>query len=59
MTTPRNLETLKAAAERAGEKLYEHRRRAIEAAAKARSELASQPSVPAPETPAPVAAAGQ
>ena len=35
MTTPRTMDTVKQAAERAGEKAYEHRRRAAEAAARA------------------------
>jgi len=34
MTTPRTLDSVKRAAERAGEIRYEHRRRAVEEAAK-------------------------
>ena len=43
MTTPRTMDTVKKAALRAGERAYEHRRRAIEAAAKARAAVATQP----------------
>jgi len=43
MTTPRTMNTVKQAAEKAGERAYARRRRAIEAAAKARAAVATQP----------------
>jgi len=42
MSTPRTMDTVKKAAERAGEIAYEHRRRAAEAARK-RAEQVTQP----------------
>jgi len=37
------MDTVKKAAEKAGERAYEHRRRAIESAARARAATATQP----------------
>jgi len=38
MTTPRTMDSIRKAAERAGEIAYEHRRRAVDQAAKAAAE---------------------
>jgi len=50
MTTPRTLHTLRQAAEKAGERLYEQRRRHILEAARARAEAAPEPPQPEPAT---------
>ena len=43
MTTPRTMDSVRKAAEAAGERAYEHRRRAAKEAAKQRAAKATQP----------------